>query len=149
MFDFLSRLVACLVLTITTLAFAGNTAAQSKPYRATGAAQFAANQSDFTGVGHATHLGNYTEVGNVAFAPTSTPGVLAVSGWSHYQAANGDLLFALLSGTIDMGTGAITATATYVGGTGRFTNSSGASALSGQMIGGGALTIAAIGSLSY
>ena len=149
MFHSLTRTLACLVLTITTLSLAGNAAAQSKPYRATGLAQFAANQSDFTGGGQATHLGRYTEVGNVAFAPTSTPGIFTVSGWSHYTAANGDQLFALLSGTVDMGTGIILGTATYAGGTGRFINASDSSALTGQMLGGGALTIAAVGRIRY
>jgi len=149
MFRSLTRLLSFLLLTTATLSFAGNAAAQSKPYQATGIAQFAANQSDFTGGGQATHLGKYTEVGHVVFTPTSTPGVFEVDGWSHYTAANGAELFAVLHGSVDMVTGAIIATATYVGGTGLFTHASGSSALAGQMLGGGALTIAAVGSISY
>jgi hypothetical protein len=145
----LARLFTFVALTLATLSFADRAAAQSRPYHATGTAQFAANQSDFTGSGNATHLGRYTEVGNVAFTPTSTPGVLAVTGWAHYTAANGHQLFALIAGTVDMTTGAITATATYVGGTGNFTNASGSSALAGQMLGGGALAITADGSIGY
>ena len=55
----------------------------------------------------------------------------------------------MITGTVDMGTGAIAATATYAGGTGRFADASGASALTGQMLGGGALTISGVGSISY
>lgn len=143
------RLFILLALAITTLSFASPAPAQSTPYSATGFGQFAANQSDFTGGGQATHLGRYTEIGNVTFTPTATPGIFAVKGWSHYAAANGDQLFAAITGTVNFGNGAITATATYVGGTGRFANASGSSALAGQLLGGGALTIRAIGSINF
>jgi hypothetical protein len=149
MFHCFPRLLALLLLTITSLGLSSHASAQVRPFHATGIAQFAPNQSDFTGSGHATHLGKYTEVGNVTFAPTSTPGVVSATGWTHYTAANGDQLHAVIAGTVNMVTGAIAATATYVGGTGRFTNASGASTLVGQMLGGGALTIAANGSISY
>jgi len=145
----LSRLFTLLALAISTLSFAGHAAAQARPFVEAGVAQFAANLSDFTGSGQAAHLGAYTEVGNVTLAPTSTPGLFTVDGWTHYTAANGDVLFAEVSGTLDMVTGAIVGTATYVGGTGRFANASGGSILAGQMIGGGALTITAIGSIDY
>ena len=149
MFRSLDRLVTALFVTLAMFVFAGRADAQSLPYKATGVGQFAANQSDFTGSGIAAHLGAYTEVGNVTFAPTSTPGVLAVTGWAHYTAANGDQLYASISGTVDTTTGVIAATATYVGGTGRFANASGSSTLAGQMLGGGALTIAAAGNIDY
>ena len=149
MFSPLARLFPLLALAAATLMSAGHASAQARAYHAHGAAQFAPNQSDFTGSGNATHLGRYTEVGHVTFAGTSTPGVLAVSGWAHYTAANGDVLCAAISGTVVQGTGAINATATYVGGTGNFANASGSSTLTGQMLGGGALTISAVGNISY
>ena len=145
----LSRLFTLLVFTFATLCFATPTSAQSKPHLASGFGQFAANGSDFTGGGQATHLGNYTEVGSVQFAPSGTEGVLAISGWAHYTASNGDELFALISGTVDLATGVILATATYVGGTGRFEDASGSSDLVGQMLGAGALSITALGSIDY
>ena len=145
----LARLFTFLALAVATPMFAGHAAAQTRAFHAHGAAQFAPNQSDFTGSGNATHLGSYTEVGHVTFAPTGTQGVLAVSGWAHYTAANGHVLCAAIAGTVDQGTGAINATATYSGGTGRFANVSGSSTLTGQMLGGGALTITAHGSISY
>jgi hypothetical protein len=142
-----NRLLAFLALAFPVLCAARTVPAQSTPHLANGVAQFAPNQSDFTGTGHATHLGSYTEVGNVVFTPTATPGVFAVDGWSHYTAANGDLLYAVIHGSVDFTSGAITATATYAGGTGRFTNATGSSVLTGQMLGGGALAIAAAGTL--
>ena len=149
MFSSLARLFTVPAFTIAALLFASHASAQARPYHAQGAAQFAPNQSDFTGSGNATYLGRYSEVGRVTLTPTTTPGVLAVNGWAHYTAANGDVLCASISGTLDQGTGAIHGTATYVGGTGRFANASGSSTLTGQMLGGGALTITALGTISY
>ena len=144
-----NRLFTLFALAITALSFASHAPAQSRPHLANGVAQFAPNLSDFTGSGQATHLGNYTEIGHVTFTATGTPGIQTASGWAHYTAANGDRLCAVITGTVDFGTGAITATATYIGGTGRFANASGSSLLIGQLIGGGALTIRAVGNISF
>ncbi|MEO6594539.1 MAG: hypothetical protein ABIP94_07285 [Planctomycetota bacterium] len=144
----LTRFVAVLCVAVTVLAFSGNTSAQTMPYSARGTAQFV-SPTDFVGSGRATHLGNYSEVGSVAFAPTSNPAVLAVSGSIIYTAANGDQLHANLNGTLNTSTGAIAAAVTYVGGTGRFVNASGSSNLAGQMLGGGAVTVAVAGSINY
>lgn len=145
----LSRLFPLLALLLTALGSSGRAVAQDRPHHATGVAQFAANQSDFTGSGYATHLGNYSEVGSVSFAPTGTPGVFAVTGFNYYIAANGDRLDAALAGTVDMTTGAIDATATYIGGTGRFVAATGASVLTGQLLPGGAVTITANGIIRF
>ena len=102
-----ARLFTAVVFTIAALLSAGRAPAQARPYFAQGTAQLAANQSDFTGSGTATHLGKYIEVGNVTFTATGTPGVLAVNGWAHYTAANGDVLCAVISGTVDLASGGV------------------------------------------
>lgn len=145
---FFSRLVTALFLVIPVAAQPGSATAHAVPYFASGTAQFV-SPTDFVGSGHATHLGTYTEVGSVAFAPTGNPDVLAVTGAITYRAANGHLLHAVLVGELNTSTGAIAATVTYVGGTGRFAKASGSSALAGQMLGGGAVTIAVAGRISY
>ena len=78
-----------LLLTIATLLIASHASAQARPYHANGTAQFAPNQSDFTGSGNATHLGSYTEVGHVTLTGTSTPNVLAVNGCAVAKPPNG------------------------------------------------------------
>ncbi|HEX5053701.1 MAG TPA: hypothetical protein VFZ65_18115 [Planctomycetota bacterium] len=143
-----ARLVAVLCVAATSLAFTGSPSPHARPYSAHGTAQFV-SPTDFVGSGQATHLGNYSEVGSVAFAPTGNPAVLAVSGSTIYTAANGDDLHAHVDGTLDVSTGMVAATLTYVGGTGRFANASGSSNLAGQMQGGGALAVAVAGSISY
>lgn len=143
-----SSLVAVIFVAIATLALPGHASAQTVPHLARGGAQFV-NQNDFVGAGYATHLGQYGEVGRVSFAPTRNPVVLAVTGWATYTAADGDELRALLSGELDTSTGTITATVTYVGGTGRFADASGSSSLAGQMLEGGAVRIVVAGDIDY
>jgi len=143
-----SRLVPVLLAALALLALPGRASAQAVPHHAKGSAQFISD-NDFVGTGRATHLGLYTEVGHVSFAPTSNPAVLAVTGWIIYVAANGDELHATVSGALDTSTGAITATVTYVGGTGRFVDASGSSSLTGQMLGGGAVRVAVAGTIDF
>lgn len=144
----ISRLVFLLSLVFTALSTSTEALAQFRPHIAQGTAQFT-TANDFVGFGRATHLGLYTEVGNVSFTPSQTPGVLDVTGWTQYTAANGDQLHASIHGTLDTTTGQVLATVTYVGGTGRFTNAWGWSSLNGQMLGGGALSVAVRGTIDY
>ena len=123
---FISQRPFALVLAaVATLALAAAAApAAERPHVSQGTAQFV-NANDFVGAGHATHLGQYTEVGSAAFSPTANPAVLRVDAWSIYTAANGDQLYATFTGHLNGLTGAITATVTYVGGTGRFEGATG------------------------
>ena len=141
--------VICLVAVLAgMLAFTSSASAAIRPYFATGTAQFV-SLTDFVGVGLATHLGHYIEEGNVAFAPTSIPGVLQVTGTNSYFAANGDRLDAEVSGTLNQNTGAIHATITYVGGTGRFEDASGQSTLAGQIQLDGTIHVTVVGVIDY
>lgn len=142
------RLATVLALALATFALPDRASANPVPHLARGAAQFV-GPNDFVGSGNATHLGQYSEVGHVDFAPTGDPVVLAVNGWAHYTAANGDQLYALLAGTLNVSTGQIAVTVTYAGGTGRFAAATGSSNLAGQMLGGGAATVVVAGNIDY
>ena len=147
--SFRSSLVALFAFSLAALVLPGRASAVAVlPYQAQGSVQFW-SPNDFVGSGNATHLGRYTEAGNVSFAGTSDPDVLAVSGSIVYTAANGDELWADVTGTLNQATGAIVATLTYDGGTGRFVNSSGSSQLGGQLLGGGAAVAAVSGNIDY
>jgi hypothetical protein len=148
MIRYTSRFVSVLLVLIALLALPGRASAQSVPYFASGDAHFV-SPNDFVGLGQATHLGRYSEVGYVDFVPTTNPSVLAVTGDIVYTAANGDELHAIVDGELDITTGAITATVTYVGGTGRFDDASGSSALVGQIHGSGAISVAVVGNIDY
>ena len=136
-------LVAAGMLTVTTRA-----SAAERPHKSGGTAQFV-SPTDFVGSGKATHLGRYDEVGSVNFSSTADPTVLRIDAWSVYTAANGDQLYATFTGQLDLLTGAITATGTYVGGTGRFDDAGGSASLSGQMLPDGTIAVTVAGTIDY
>lgn len=136
-------LAAVSVLTLSAPAQAGE-----RPHISRGSAQFV-NANDFVGVGEATHLGHYNEVGSAQFSPTADPTVFQVDAWSIYTAANGDELHAVFTGYLNGLTGNITATVTYMGGTGRFDDASGSAVLSGQLLPGGSIEVAVKGTIDY
>jgi hypothetical protein len=137
-----------LVLAVGLLALPQRASAQARPHYARGTAQFV-SPTDFVGSGYATHLGLYSEVGSVAFTPTTDANVLRLDGRGIYTAADGAQLRATFTGRLNRATWAITATVTYVGGTGRFTNATGVSSLVGQMLPNGTITVAVNGSINY
>ena len=146
---FFSRRPFALVLAaIGVLALSAPAQAEERAYVLRGTAQFV-NANDFVGAGRATHLGRYDEVGSAQFSPTADPTVFQIDAWSIYTAANGDQLYAVFSGHLNGLTGTITATVTYVGGTGRFTDASGTATLSGQLLPGGSVEVAVKGTIDY
>lgn len=145
---FALRIVCFALALASTLAVTGRASAAARPYFARGTAHFV-SPSDFVGAGLATYLGHYDEAGSVAFTPTGNPDVLHVEGSNSYTAANGDRLDAHISGSLNTATGAISATIHYVGGTGRFDDASGQSALAGQMLPNGTIRVTVIGLIDF
>ena len=146
---FSSRRPFALVLAaVAVLALACPAQAVQRPYISRGTAQFV-SANDFVGAGTATHLGLYDEVGSVQFSDTADPTVSHLEASATYTAANGDQLYATFSGELNGVTGAISATVTYTGGTGRFANASGTATLSGQLLPGGSIEVAVKGTIDY
>ena len=137
------------LVAVSVLALATPARAVERPYVSRGTAQFTA--TGFVGTGTATYLGTYTEAGTpIQLTPTSDPTVFDAAASSTYTAANGDELRAVFIGQLNAATGVITATVTYVGGTGRFANASGTATLSGQLgPGGTSLEVAVKGTIDY
>jgi hypothetical protein len=142
------RPFALVLAALCILALAIPAQAVERPHVSRGSAQFV-SANDFVGAGTATHLGRYDEVGSVQFSPTADPTVLHLEAESTYTAANGDRLHAVFTGQLNGVTGVITATVTYVGGTGRFANASGTATLSGQLLPGGSIEVAVKGTIDY
>ena len=67
----------------------------------------------------------------------------------HLTTDEGEELCATFTGQLDGVTGAISATVTYVGGTGRFTDATGTATLTGQLLGGGAVEVSVNGFIDY
>ncbi len=123
--------------------------AGERHHAARGTGHFTSAVGDFVGEGIATHLGPFDEVGNVQFGDTSDATAIPITGWAVHTAANGDQLFETISGTLNLLTGAGTATMTYVGGTGRFADASGTAVFSLQLLGGGAFEYSGKGTIDY
>ena len=142
------RTFALFLAFASVLALATPARAAERRYLSRGTAQFV-SPTDFVGTGIATHLGLYDEAGSVQFSPTADPTVLHLDAESTYTAANGDHLYAVITGQLNGVTGAITATVTYVGGTGRFADASGTATLSGQLLPGGSIEVTVKGTIDY
>jgi hypothetical protein len=121
----------------------------SLPFTGHGSGGFTNASGGFFATGIATHLGAFTHYGTLVLTPTTDPFVFAVSGRTVYQAANGDLLYAVTAGTLNVLTGVATGTDTWDGGTGRFTDASGVVDLSAQLFPDGSLTFSLLGNIAY
>lgn len=140
--------IGVVLVAVSLMAIPPRVSAADRPHKSGGTAQFV-SATEFVGSGEATHLGRYSETGSVLFSPTADPTVLHIDALATYTAANGDQLSAIITGTLNGVTGVITATVTYVGGTGRFANATGSSSLAGQLLDGGAISVAVEGTIDY
>ena len=136
-------LVATGMLTVAT-----RVSAEERAHKLRGTAHFV-SPTDFVGSGDATHLGRYAEAGSAQFSPTADPTVLRVDAWVVLTASDGDRLYETITGELDLLTGAITATVTYVGGTGRFDDADGAATLAGQFLPDGTIAVSVEGTIDY
>ena len=143
------RLFPLLLSAIGVLTLVAPAQAVQRAYVSHGTAQFT-GPNTFVGAGTATHLARYEETGSVQFSDTADPTVSHLEASATYTAVNnGDQLYATFSGELNGVTGAINATVTYVGGTGRFTNASGTATLSGQLLPGGSIEVDVKGTIDY
>ena len=138
------RPVGVLLVAVAVLVLPDRASAEERPHSSRGTAQFVSPTGDFVGAGTATHLGLYEEVGNATISDTG-----AIDGWATYTAANGDQLYATITGQLNGATGEITATITYVGGTGRFVDADGSARLAGQILPDGTISVAVEGTIDY
>ena len=143
-----SRLLSGACAIACLFACSSSVEAAARPHLSRGNAQFVSG-SDFVGSGSATHLGRYSETGSVSFSPTGDAAVLHVEGSAIYTASDGAELHADIDGELNTETGVISATLTYVGGTGRLTDASGTASLAGQLSPGGAISVSVSGSIDY
>ena len=120
-----------LMLTLVLLLGAIPVSAVERPFalNGTGVATLITNESGMpigaiaTGSGTATHLGQWTVLGNVKYTPDN--GVLRSSGDATITASNGDKLQVQIDGILDPIAGVDQGIFYIVGGTGRFEGASG------------------------
>src|SRR5215210_817324 len=101
--------------------------------------------------GRATHLGLFTEAGQVNFVPDpNDPTRVLATGTATFTAANGDELEVLIDGSLDLTTGIATGVFTFDGGTGRFEGASGTgNFVILQNLVTGAFEVTAVGTVNY
>jgi hypothetical protein len=114
-----------------------------------GSGSFTDAAGGFFATGTATHLGAFTHYGTILLTPTADPAVFKMSGRTTYKAANGDKLYAILDGTLNMATGVATGTDVWDGGTGRFAHARGIVDLTAQLLPDGSFTFTLKGCITY
>jgi len=139
---------SALLVAVALLTLSDRVGAEDRPFFLKGTAQFLPGSTNFVGSGHATHLGNYTEVGH-ADITGDDPTALQVTGWAILTAANGDELWVVIDGQFNFLTGTITAEDSYVGGTGRFADATGSGSLVAQFQPDGTIAVAVDGTLDF
>lgn len=143
---FISRLVGIMLVAVAALALTDRASAEERDYRLHGTA-FLDESGNVVGAGNATHLGNYTEVGYASISGDN-PFALEVKGRVVLTGTHGDELWETITGHLNYFTGEITATVTFVGGTGRFENVSGSANLWAQ-IGPDGISVVVKGTIDY
>src|SRR5262249_9704276 len=119
------------------------------PFTGHGTGSFTSANFDFLASGIASRLGLFTHYGALVLTPTSDPLVFIVSGTTTYEAANGDKLYAVLDGPLNVATGVATGTDTWIGGTGRFEGASGGAEVTAVLAPDGSFTFDWTGNLVF
>jgi len=107
---------------------------------------------DINASGTATHLGKWTQIGNLVFTfDQSKPDIIFASGDTTFTAANGDTLEAEIKNSeLDTTTGISTGQFVFIGGTGRFQQAQGSANYTvNQDLDSGAFDVVAQGSIDY
>jgi hypothetical protein len=148
----MNRYFNVLILTLAVALLASFPAgAAERPFSLNGGGTVAPN-GVINGSGRATHLGLYTEAGQLNFVPDpNNPARVLASGTATFTAANGDQLDIVIeNGALDLTTGEGSGDFRAVGGTGRFADASGGgSFVLTQNLVTGAFEITAVGNLDY
>ncbi len=147
----MNRSINALILALAVLLL-GSFPAQAgeRPFRLNGAGTVA--NGVISASGQATHLGLFTETGELTLVPDpNNPTRLLASGSGTFTAANGDQLEALIEdGALDIATGEATGVFRFIGGTGRFADASGTgNFVISQNLVTGAFEITAVGTINY
>ena len=125
-------------------------AAVERPFSLTGAGTLV--NGALNASGRATHLGLFTEVGQLSFVPDpDNPTLILVTGDATFTAANGDVLEGVIEGAVlDVTTGIGNGVFAFVGGTGRFEGATGTvDFVVEQNLVTGAFEINGVGTLDY
>jgi hypothetical protein len=147
-FSFL-RPVLVVLVAVGILTSPNRASAEERQYFSRSTAVLDIMTGDFVATGNATHLGKYTETGNVVISGDD-PTALHVEGSATLVAANGDELCVVIIGQMDFLAGTITGTITFDGATtGRFQDATGSASLVAQVQANGTIAVVIEGFIDY
>jgi hypothetical protein len=135
--------VGLMLVAVSALAIPAGASAEERGYHLRGIAALDFASGNVVGVGHAAHLGNYTEVGHVTFL-----GEGRLEGWAILTNQYGDQLSETFTGQVNVD-GTISGTVTFTGGTGRFEFASGSGSLAAEFQPDGTLLVVVVGTIDY
>jgi hypothetical protein len=125
----LLRPVIVLLIAVASVIFSARASGEERDYRSHSTAVLDLATGDFVAAGNGTHLGKYTESGNVSIVGGGFP-VFLVAGAATLTDKSGDELCVEITGMLDFSTGTITGTITFVGApTGRFEDACGSASV--------------------
>jgi hypothetical protein len=114
-----------------------------------GAGQFINGNGDFTASGKASHLGNWSNAGNVQFSNPDADGNSQVTGTVTFTASNGDTLTATITGTFNVLTQQGVGRFDWTGGTGRFAHACGSLSFAIHNLPDGTFVFSGAGSIAH
>jgi len=124
----LLRPVVVLLAAVASVTFSARASGVERGYHSRSTAVLDLGSGNFVAAGNGTHLGNYTESGNVAIVGGAFPEFL-VAGSATLTDKSGDELCVEITGVLDFSTGTIIGTITFVGGEGRFEDATGSASV--------------------
>ena len=145
----LLRPVAVLLAVVGSVVFSARASAEERAYHSRSTAVLNLATGNFVAAGNGTHLGSYTEDGNISITGED-PTAFHVEGSATLTAANGEELCVVIIGEMNFLTGTITGTLTFVGATtgGRFEDATGSAILLGQ-VGPDGISVVVAGTIDY
>ena len=138
------------LVAIVALSAASMAMAEERPLKIVGSGKSDHRTGDFVASGCATHLGQWTNFGNIKVSGEAP--LLDVSGRVTFLAANGDELYALIvDGTLDVSGLPFLGSATLVivGGAGRFADATGSGHMAVVENPDGSFTFTVDGTIDY
>lgn len=145
----LLRPVVVLLFAAGSVIFAARATGEERAYLSRSSAVLNLATGDFVAAGNGTHLGSYTELGNIKITGAD-PEALDVEGSATLTAANGDELRVAITGKMNFLTGTITGTITFEGApTGRFENATGSGSVVAQLQPDGTIAVVVEGTIDF
>jgi hypothetical protein len=144
----LLRPVVVLLFAVGSIIFAARASGEERAYQSRSTAVLNLATGDFVAAGNGTHLGSYTELGNIKITGDD-PNALDVEGSATLTAANGEELCVAIMGEMNFFTGTIIGTLTFEGGTGRFEDATGSASVVAQLQPNGTIVVVVEGTIDY